>query len=132
MEIINKASEEYKAIRRIKNGKPFISFSENGIRFFISAKAGWDWDLPIGWYAHFAIDLDRAFIFFNQDATGTVTVEHYGGLKCQGKTMLSILMDRNKLIQKGSRFLLKKSANRIQDSLTLEILLTKRIYPKLK
>lgn len=127
MEIINKQHEGYKSERRIKNGKPFIYFAKNMKRFFISARAAYDFDLMPGMCLHFGFDMERLYLFFNEDPSGLVSVAHYGGLKFQSQLIIDILSKKSELIEPGARFMLKRGINRIHDSVTLEVLFNKPI-----
>jgi hypothetical protein len=127
MEIINKINENYKAERRIRNGKPFIVFAKDCKRIFISAAAAWEWDLVPNMKAHFAVDIDRVYIFFNDDHAGVTTNAFHGGLRIQSTVISQLLMEKVKEIRPQYRFMLRKSNTKIQDSLTLEIMIHKKI-----
>lgn len=127
MEIINKVHEEYKAIRRIKNGKPFIFFAKDENRIFISAAAADEWNLINGMKAHFAIDIDRAYIFFNDDPSGLSAQYLNSGIRLHSVLIYKMLLDKVREIKPQSKFPLRKSNTNIQDSLTLEIMIHKKI-----
>lgn len=126
MEIINK---KHKQAKRIIS-KPYISFAHDMNRYFINQAGANLFNLIPGMYSHFMVDIDRVYIYLNDDDSGIKANDNQGGLVFRSAPILNLLNRKNNIISASSKFQIRKSATKIQDSITLEILIHNRITSK--
>jgi hypothetical protein len=122
MEIINNDTFDV-TLNAIRHN---ASVAFGGARIYISQKAVVIFGLDSSYKMHIAFDNDRMYLYFNKEKNGFGIRKDKGGLTVQSAVLYETLKDRNKKIF-GRKFPLKKSITRINDSLTIEVLLHKRV-----
>lgn len=128
MEVIDKAHNQAKKIIV----QPYISFSHDMNRFFINSPGVNIFNLSAGAYLHFLNDVDRLYIYFNDDPTGIIGRDNQGGLVFASAPVLKLLNRKNELIKPSSKFPLRKNCTQVKECITLEIMIHNKIRNKNK
>lgn len=130
MEIINKKSEVFRKAKLESEGC-FVTFSLTKSRasIYFSIAACLLLGIDSSMRVHLATEFDRVYFFFNTEATGFRlwgdTYKH--GLSTTCQPMMAILKKQYPTkIKHRHKFKVRESITRINDSLTIEVLLNKR------
>ena len=126
MEIIDKSNKEYSRKWGLWVIAPYISFARDKKRFFLNASAAQEFELPIGCYCHFAIDIGRLYIYFDKDECGVKSFDNNGGLVFRSAALISLLSDKNPDVKPEFKFQLRRMTTRINGATTLEVMLHKK------
>lgn len=108
----------------------FISFRTNGVGLALSKAAMVQFVLRPGMLITFVIEFDRLYFYLSSKEGEGFTIvggRHESGLICS-KLLVRYIYERLPAAKRnGSRYLVRVSNTRINDSATFEILLDKRI-----